>query len=233
MPAPRMPAPRMNILGLDTSLDVCSVALRSDGHLAAEHIDRQAKGHAERLLPMLQQVVADARLTLGDLDVLGVAIGPGLFTGVRVGIATVRGLRMVLGVPAIGVSTLHAIALGALRAGAVGGGSRILVANDARNGEAYVQSFAAGAVPEHAPELLSYRDAITRPAPGTIVLGSAAALFAARSDVPLVAGWEHAQARVVAEIAEAQASAPGFCDPGAPSPLYVRAPHARTMDDGR
>ncbi len=224
-----MPAPHMNVLGVDTSLDVCSIALRIDGRLVAEQTDPHTKGHAEHLLPMVQRLLADQGLAARDLDALGVAIGPGLFTGVRVGIAAVRGLRLVLRIPAIGVGTLHAIALSALQDGAAAG-QRILVANDARNDEAYVQSFTAAAAPEAMPELLAYPDVIARAAPGMIVLGTAAPLFVARGDVAVVPGYARARAQEVAAIAEAAVRAPDFRDAGPPRPLYVRAPHARTMD---
>src|SRR3978361_1396056 len=99
----------MIVLGLDTALGACSVALLADGEtLAHEHRTMQ-RGHAEALAPMFKPVMREAGLSFAALDRIAVTTGPGTFTGQRVGLAFARGLRLALGKPAIGVTTLDAI----------------------------------------------------------------------------------------------------------------------------
>ena len=78
----------MNVLAFDTALDTCSAALWSDGKVAAEESVAAARGHAEILFPMLDRVLESAELAYADVDRFGVTIGPGSFTGVRVGVAS-------------------------------------------------------------------------------------------------------------------------------------------------
>lgn len=91
------------------------------------------KGQAERLLPMLDEVLAEAGLGWGDLDLLAVGTGPGNFTGVRIAVAAVRGLALGLGIPALGVSRLEAMAYGAQRP--------VTVVDEARHDGVHVQTF--------------------------------------------------------------------------------------------
>lgn len=91
------------------------------------------KGQAERLMPMLEQILAGAGIGWPDLDALAVGTGPGNFTGVRIAVAAARGLALALDIPAIGVTRLQALAHGLARP--------ITVIEDARRGAAYVQSF--------------------------------------------------------------------------------------------
>lgn len=220
----------MKVLALETSQDPGSIAVRVDGRTVAHRVDTQGRGQAERLLPLIAEILAGAGLRYRDVDVLAVGIGPGMFTGVRVGIAAVRGLRAVLKVPALGVGTLHAIAAGAAAAGVVAPGEEIYVVNDARNDEAYAQAFGPGVVAAGPPRLLAYADAVAATPRGAAVLGTATNLFATVPGARVVVGCTHADAAVVAALAEAQASASGFRDPGPPRPQYVRPPHARAMD---
>lgn len=96
------------------------------------------RGQAERLLPMCQEVCAEAGLTFDDLDAIAVTRGPGTFTGVRIGLAAAKGLALALDIPLIGVTTLEVVARNA--AGDVCE-SRIAIAHDARRSEAYLQLF--------------------------------------------------------------------------------------------
>ena len=131
----------MRILGLDTSISVASVALTEDGRIVAEDFSpRQgtAEGsaarsnHAEIILPLIDSVLQRAGIGLSDVTGIAVSIGPGSFTGVRIGLSTVKGLAYGTGVPAIGISTLQAIA--ARVSGFEGMVCPIL---DARKGEVY------------------------------------------------------------------------------------------------
>ncbi|MGZ3215645.1 tRNA (adenosine(37)-N6)-threonylcarbamoyltransferase complex dimerization subunit type 1 TsaB [Paracoccus sp. T5] len=103
------------VLGFDTSAAHCAAALlRGDRLLTIRH-EEMAKGQAERLMPMLEELLAEAGLGWRDLDALGVGTGPGNFTGIRVAVAAARGLALALRVPAIGVSATEAAAWGLSR----------------------------------------------------------------------------------------------------------------------
>ena len=121
------------ILAFDTAAAHCAAAVLSGTSVLAERLEPMQKGQAERLFPLLEAVLADARATWRDLALLGVGIGPGNFTGVRISVASARGLALSLGIPAVGVSTLQAMVHG------VGG---VAVASlDARRDALYVQVF--------------------------------------------------------------------------------------------
>lgn len=102
-------------LAFDTSAAQCAAALVSDGDLLAERQDAMARGQAEHLIPMLEEMLADAGATWADLDALGVGVGPGNFTGIRISVSAARGLALGLGIPAIGVSSFEALAHGLAR----------------------------------------------------------------------------------------------------------------------
>ena len=95
------------ILAFDTAAAHCAAALL-DGERIVTRVDEMAKGQAEHLMPMLEEMLADAALTWRDLDAIGVGVGPGNFTGIRIAVSAARGLALGLGKPAVGVSTLEA-----------------------------------------------------------------------------------------------------------------------------
>ncbi|MEI7377596.1 tRNA (adenosine(37)-N6)-threonylcarbamoyltransferase complex dimerization subunit type 1 TsaB [Dickeya chrysanthemi] len=125
------------ILALDTATEACSVALWNDGdvHSLFEVCPRE---HTQRILPMVQQLLADHGITLNQLDALVFGRGPGSFTGVRIGIGIAQGLALGADLPMLGVSTLATLAQGAWRQRGVG---RVLTAIDARMGEVYWASY--------------------------------------------------------------------------------------------
>ncbi|WP_432449111.1 tRNA (adenosine(37)-N6)-threonylcarbamoyltransferase complex dimerization subunit type 1 TsaB [Aliiroseovarius marinus] len=96
------------ILAFDTSAAHCAAALLCGDKIVADRHEDMAKGQAERLLPLLEELLAAGGKTWSDLTAIGVGIGPGNFTGIRISVATARGLALSLGVPAIGVSSLEA-----------------------------------------------------------------------------------------------------------------------------
>src|SRR5215475_11489625 len=103
----------MKLLAVDTALGACSVALLEDGNVLAHVFEPMDRGHAERLAPMVDQAMKHARVDFAALDRLAVTVGPGTFTGQRVGLAFMRGLRLVLKIPLIGVTTLEVMAAAA------------------------------------------------------------------------------------------------------------------------
>ena len=100
----------MKILSVDSSAIVASVALCEDGCLLAEYTLNNKNTHSETLLPMIESLLSFFSMEIGDIDLFAVSSGPGSFTGVRIGTATVKGLAFESNKPCIGVSTLEAIA---------------------------------------------------------------------------------------------------------------------------
>lgn len=140
------------ILALDTAFSRCTAAVfdaAGAGVLLAAEEPEIGKGHAERLTGVIDDALCEAGATYGDLARVVVTTGPGSFTGIRVGVAAARGLALALEIPAVGVSTLEAIARSAL-AKSMSGADRptddtapVLAVIDARRGEIYAALFAA------------------------------------------------------------------------------------------
>ena len=122
----------MNLLALETSTEACSVAL-VHGDLLIERFEVAPRRHAELTLPWTDALLAEAGLARSAVQAIAVGRGPGAFTGVRLGISLAQGMALALGVPAVAISTLAALAM---RADA-GEGERVLAAIDARMGEVY------------------------------------------------------------------------------------------------
>ena len=121
------------VLGFDTSAAHCAAALVSGARVLAQAQEEMARGQAERLMPLLQELLAQGGAAWSDLAAIGVGIGPGNFTGIRISVAAARGVALGLGVPAIGVSVFEARAHGLPRP--------IHVVEDARRGMVYAQAF--------------------------------------------------------------------------------------------
>jgi tRNA threonylcarbamoyladenosine biosynthesis protein TsaB len=100
----------MKILSVDSSATVASVALCEDGRLLAEYTLNNKNTHSETLLPMIESALSFFSLDACDIDLFAVSSGPGSFTGVRIGTATIKGLAFAMDKPCLGVSTLEAIA---------------------------------------------------------------------------------------------------------------------------
>src|SRR4051812_14151460 len=100
----------MNILGFDTSGAVCAAAVLRSGRVAAQREAAMERGHAQALVPMLAAAMEEAGLGFGDLDAVGVTVGPGAFTGIRIGLAAARGIGLASGLPVFGVTGFAAIA---------------------------------------------------------------------------------------------------------------------------
>ncbi|HVR04540.1 MAG TPA: tRNA (adenosine(37)-N6)-threonylcarbamoyltransferase complex dimerization subunit type 1 TsaB [Solirubrobacteraceae bacterium] len=142
----------MNVLGFDTATPATAVALRlADGatsHARDDPSPGERPGHTTRLLALAHGLLAQAGLRWSDLELIAVGVGPGTFTGLRVGVASARGLAQSLDVELVGVSTPRVLAEPALRA--AGGRAPVLAAIDARRGEAFLAAYAAAAPPDAA-----------------------------------------------------------------------------------
>ena len=220
----------MLIMGLDTALQRCSVAILRDGAVLAARAAGMERGHAEHLAPMAAAALQEAGVKALELDRIGVVVGPGGCTGVRVALAFARGLALATGAPAVGVSSLAALA------GNVDDAGHGLVAPviDARRGQVYAALYhkagetlapAFVAAPEEALPRLADRAGGARVA----LVGTGAALLGKTPP-----GWarsgasDQIDAVIVARLAAA-APAPE----GPPAPLYLRPPDAKPPKPGR
>ncbi|MHB1537975.1 MAG: tRNA (adenosine(37)-N6)-threonylcarbamoyltransferase complex dimerization subunit type 1 TsaB [Solirubrobacteraceae bacterium] len=138
----------MNVLGFDTATTATAVALRLGDCQQLEARDDPAPGarpgHTSTLLPLAAELLGRARVAWSELDAIAVGLGPGSFTGLRVGVATARGLAQSLRIEAIGVPSMHALALSALRVRGgehVDGVRHVLTVLDARRGEAFLGAY--------------------------------------------------------------------------------------------
>lgn len=99
----------MLVLGINTVADACEAALVRDGVVVADHAEPMNQGHDARLAPVVEALMRQAGVAFSELNRVAVVVGPGSFTGVRVGVAFARGLSLSLDIPAVGVSSLEAI----------------------------------------------------------------------------------------------------------------------------
>ena len=102
----------MRILSIETSAKACSAAVTEDGALLASAFQCSGLTHSRTLMPMVEGMLKNADLSLAACDAVAVAVGPGSFTGIRIGVAAAKGLAFGAGIPVIGVSTLEAMATG-------------------------------------------------------------------------------------------------------------------------
>ena len=232
----------MLVVGFDTATPAVSVALHDGERVVGEAFAVDARRHGELLMPMIAQVMAEAGASRADLTAVAVGVGPGPYTGLRVGVVTARVLGAVLGIPVHGVCTLDVIAA------AVTGGGEFCVATDARRKEVYWARYDADRPRLEGP-LVSAASSIPG-APGLAVAGTGGQLYPEafgevigpaypdartlcaivagrlsdrRPDSPLAAGPGSPLASGLG------ASGPGVAQPPllAPDPLYLRRPDAR------
>jgi tRNA threonylcarbamoyladenosine biosynthesis protein TsaB len=218
----------MKLLAIDTASTLCAACVWDAG--AARELGRSVedigKGHAERLMDVIARALAEADMTHADLGAITVSVGPGSFTGIRVGVAAARGLALALKIPALGVTTLSAIAEEARQTHP---GRRIIASIDARRDELYVEDHAPGGGMLLGPEIVNVADA-ERLLPGLppVLAGSGSAILAAfdQSGMATSAGGG-----ATADIAVyARLAAAGRVHGSPPKPLYLRGPDARPQD---
>lgn len=215
----------MKILAFDTALTSCSAAVAVAGTVAAVRNEALQRGHAERVVPMIQEVMEQAGIDFPALDLIAVTVGPGTFTGVRIGLAAARAMALPGGTPVLGLGTLEAVAF------ANPGDEPLFVALDARRGEVYCQLFSASgqaldetrALPLVEAAALALQGA---PSPGR-VCGSGSDLM-----LPHLPGWRDGRttkdAGLAASMVQLAATRAGQAHAGKPpSPVYLRAPDAK------
>ena len=211
----------MKILAVDTALGACSVALLEDDKILAHSFEIMDRGHAERLAPMVDEAMKQADVDFAALDRLAVTTGPGTFTGQRVGLAFMRGLRLALRRPLTGVTTLEAMAAAAM---AETGKTEAAALHDARREEGYLLLQDGKSVVQP-PVVMPFDDAVQAiRAFGTCVLAGTRAQAAAAS---LGTGFTLSSIRQpdalwVARLAQKRPSSSDV-----PGPLYLRAPDAK------
>ena len=224
----------MKLFAFDTAMGACSVSCFVGGEERATHFEKMPRGHAEMLMDHLANVEAASGMTVSEADAFAVTVGPGTFTGVRVGLAAAKAFALALKKPLLGVSSLKALAA-QIPDDLNQQEDTIAVAIDARRGQIYFQLFnpqldpvsEAGALdPTAASEALTDR---CRRGHRTRVIGSGAQILAARTSLNAnlaVFDQEDRQpsAREVARIA---AQTPLNDWPSHIAPLYLRPPDAK------
>jgi tRNA threonylcarbamoyl adenosine modification protein YeaZ len=185
-----------------------------DGDCVGALYENMQKGQAERLMPMNEEVLAEGGAAWRDLDAIGVGIGPGNFTGIRISISAARGLALGLGIPAIGVSLLDALAFATE--------GPVLACLDARRDKGYFQRFGYG---EPGPFFTDIAD-VTERVDGLKCIGTLGAKMAERLSAEH-APAAFAPASAIARIATLRMGE----DLPPPAPLYMRAADAAPPRD--
>jgi tRNA threonylcarbamoyl adenosine modification protein YeaZ len=167
----------LRVLAIDTALEACAAAVLDTGRGLTSRSLPMMRGHAEALMPLIATVMSTAGVEFSDLDRIAVTVGPGSFTGLRVGIAAARGLALAADKPAVGLSTLAAFAAPFFDADDA---KALLAAIDARHDQVYMQLFGPGGRTLIAPRLAPLRDAVRAAmASPTRIVGNAAKLIEA------------------------------------------------------
>ncbi len=209
----------MIVLSIDTCLDACAAAVWADGRTLGARSEPMRRGHQERLGALVSELMDETGVGFDALDRIGVTVGPGSFTGLRVGLAFAKGLGLALARPVVGIGVLEALAAGEPEelVAAVVAGPREQV---------YLQMFAADR-PLMSPDCLPIATAAARLAEladgrGIALVGSGAAALAPVAPGARIVARDAPDPATIARLA-AQAPAPA----GMPRPLYLRPPDAR------
>jgi tRNA threonylcarbamoyladenosine biosynthesis protein TsaB len=213
------------ILALDAAGGACSAALWAGGAIAQRRWEVMDRGHAEALMPMAREVVAEAGFQ--GLDLIAVSVGPGGYTGLRIAIAAARGLGLALDVPVMGVGSLDVHRHIARHAG-VSGPMAVLL--ETKRADFYVQTFGADDDPGMAPSVFggaeAERQIVSHGA--TALVGDAVERFVGQASgqlsEQLVKRAQTADAAAVAALAAGAISEAGIGEMTPPRPLYLRAP---------
>ena len=218
-------------LAIDTAADVCAAGLIRNGNVLAQELQEMSRGHAEALVPIVQNLAGEARVGLADIDLVAVTIGPGSYTGVRTGIAAARGFALGVGVPVAGVSSLQAVA----RAAAFDATEPIMVVLETRRADYFAQLFDSDGSSQASPivaegktlaNLASYHSAVLAGNAVERLVGECPALKSAN-----VSAARSPRPGDIAALAETDYSDGGLA-PDTLCPLYLRAVEARFPPQG-
>jgi tRNA threonylcarbamoyl adenosine modification protein YeaZ len=219
----------MRLIAIDTALEACSVGVVVGDRPPVTRSQIVGRGHAESLMGMIELALAEAGLSASDIDRIAVTVGPGSFTGLRIGIAAARGLALVTGAEAVGIGTL---AVHAGEARSIAGPVAVLALLPAGRGKLYGQAFAPdgaenGPAEVAAPEAFAAGIRADTRLAGSGVDGLAAIIGdeAARRTV------HRRSAPDVVSLCRLAVRAPS--PTGAPRPLYLRPPDAKPQDTAR
>ena len=225
----------MKILALETSAGPASAAITENGRVLASAYIHTKLTHSQTLMPMVEGLFKNAALSLSDMDLMAVAAGPGSFTGVRIGVAAVKGLAFPKGVPCAAVSTLSAIARNAAGTGFAGVVCGVM---DARCGQAYTACFDSDGktlsrrTPDEAISAEELKNRLISYKKPVFLLGDGAELCynGFKAEVPdLILAPEalrYQQAVGVAAAAEEMAAKEMLVTAEALQPVYLRLPQA-------
>jgi tRNA threonylcarbamoyladenosine biosynthesis protein TsaB len=215
----------LRVLALDTSTDACTVALVGEPGPPYEITIPVRTGHAGSLLPVIDRLFSMSPSAKEDVDLIAVGIGPGSFTGIRIGIATARGLAMALSKPLAGINTLDALAHGALPSALP-----IMPIIDARKSEIFCSLYAGDGTPPAKPMNIRPENLASLVTSETLFIGNAVPLYrdaiAGILGKSYVEGPEHLwypRASVIGRMALEQAASGSL---QAAQPMYVRASDA-------
>ncbi len=221
----------LRILAIDTALDLCSACVVDEaGGVVAQESMELARGHAEALLPLVERVMARVEGGFGSLERIAVTVGPGSYTGLRVGLSAARALGLATRRPVVGVTTLSALLAPLLAAHHDG---TFAAAIDARHGAVYLLALSAGEGILVPPAHLPVAEAAERLGPGPVTLvGSGAPALAAalhaRGVAAAVAGTGGPDILSVASLGQVADPAQAL-----PRPMYLRGADARPQDHAR
>ena len=226
----------MKILALETSAKAVSAAITEDGRVLASGYQDTGLTHSRTLMPIVEHLFQNTGLSPESVDAIAVAVGPGSFTGIRIGVSAAKGLAFALDKPAVGVSTLAAMARNAAFAGGL-----IVCAMDARRQQVYNALFAAEdgvltrLTPDRAVSLADLAEELRGdPRPKTVV-GDGAAMcadFLEAAGVPCRLAPPHLvmqNAMSVTLEAEALAARGGLVSAQDLAPVYLRPPQAERL----
>lgn len=217
--------PQSTILALDAAGAACSAALWAGGAVACRRWEEMERGHAEALMPMARDVVADTGFQ--GLDLVAVSVGPGAYTGLRIAIAAARGLGLALGIPAMGVGSLDVHRHLARNDGVTG---PVAVLLETKRPDFYMQVFGSDDAPLSVPLVVEAATVEQQLASldGATLVGDAVERFVAQStnhhpDL-IVARTQASDAAAVATLAAITFAESKGGDITPPRPMYLRAP---------
>jgi len=216
----------MTLLAIDCAANLCAACVFADGRALGRAVRDLGKGHAEHLMDVIAEAMQAAGVAYADLSRIGVSVGPGSFTGVRVGVSTARGLALALKIPAIGVTTLEAIAAEAWASHPQPRPEAIMAAIDAGRDGIYVGVYDELGAVRYDPVIMTLESAAELASRNRLSLaGSAAAGIAALMAEPSKLVGTTAATADIATYARLAALKAVTAE--RPKPLYLRAPDAK------